>query len=53
MPKQALKVGSFHDGLNSKADPRDIKDGELALAKNVSVDDIGLINLSGSKSSIP
>jgi len=52
MPKQALKVGSFHNGLNSKADPRDIKDDELAVASNISVDSVGQITMSGNKSEI-
>ena len=46
MAKQALKVSSFHNGLNSKTDPRDIKDDELAyIAERVSAipsDKVGL-----------
>ena len=52
MAKQALKVSSFHNGLNSKTDPRDIKDDELAVASNISVDLLGQITMSGSKTSI-
>ena len=49
MPKQSLKISSFHSGLNSKSDPRDIKDDELAISKNVYVDAIGKITLSNSE----
>lgn len=52
MPKQSLKISSFHNGLNSKSDPRDIKDDELAVSKNVYVDAIGKITLSGATSTI-
>ena len=52
MPKQSLKISSFHSGLNSKSDPRDIKDDELAVLKNASIDAIGKITLSGDDSEI-
>jgi len=52
VPKQSLKISSFHNGLNSKSDPRDIKDDELAVSKNVYVDAIGKITLSGATSTI-
>ena len=52
MPKQSLKISSFHNGLNSKIDPRDIKDDELAILENVSVDELGRITMSGNKSNI-
>ena len=52
MPKQSLKVSSFHNGLNSKSDPRDIKDDELADITNAYVDGVGKITLSGGDSEI-
>lgn len=52
MPKQSLKISSFHSGLNSKADPRDIKDDELADVTNAYVDSYGKITLSGDDSEI-
>jgi hypothetical protein len=52
VPKQSLKISSFHSGLNSKSDPRDIKDDELAISKNAYVDAIGKITLSGATSTI-
>lgn len=48
MPKQALKIGTFHNGLNSRVDPRDIKDDELASVSNISVDDVGRLTMFGS-----
>jgi len=52
MPKQSLKVGSFHSGLNTKADARDIKDDELALSDNISVDKVGKIVMAGNSPEI-
>ena len=47
MPKQALALNSFHGGINSKIDSRDIKNEELALCQNISVDDVGKLTMSG------
>jgi hypothetical protein len=52
MPKQSLKIGSFHSGLNTKADARDIKDEELALSDNVSIDKVGKIVMAGNSPEI-
>jgi len=49
MPKESLSLNSFHNGLNSKTDARDIKNDELALCHNISVDDVGKITMSGNK----
>ena len=48
--KESLVVESFHNGLNTKTDARDILDDNLAKADNISVDDVGRITLSGNKS---
>jgi hypothetical protein len=47
--KEHLALNSFHNGLNTKTDARDIADDNLALANNISVDDVGRITMSGSK----
>ena len=47
MAKESFKIGSFHDGLNTKHDSRDIKDEQLADIINGAVDDYGVIKLSG------
>ena len=38
--KQHLALSSFHNGLNTKTDARDIAPDELALLQNASVDDV-------------
>ena len=50
--KQHLEVTSFHNGLNTKTDARDIKRDELSRADNVSVDDVGQITISGGSDDI-
>jgi len=50
--KESLVINTFHNGLNSKTDARDIGVDELAKAQNISVDDIGRITMSGGKSEI-
>jgi len=53
VPKQLHKINAFHGGLNSNSDPRDILDNELAIAENVSVDELGkIINLGGTATAI-
>jgi hypothetical protein len=47
--KEHLALNSFHNGLNTKTDARDIADDNLAMANNISVDDVGRITMSGSK----
>jgi len=37
MPKQAFKIESFHGGLNTNADPRDIRDDEASKLQNVKI----------------
>ena len=50
MAKKSIEIISFHNGLNSKYDSRDIKDDELAVCDNASVDEIGRITMSGEAS---
>lgn len=45
--KQHLAISSFHNGLNTKTDSRDIAQDELAQANNISVDTVGQITMSG------
>lgn len=47
MAKQALELSTFHNGLNSKTNNRDIQNDELSLCTNMSVDDIGKLTMSG------
>ena len=48
MPKQIMEINPFHGGLNSQADPRDIKVEELSLAQDIMVDEIGKVRMMGS-----
>ena len=52
MPRKFHKVDSYHGGLNTKSDARDILDNQLSEAKDVSVDDIGRITNAGSLTTI-
>ena len=47
MPKQVYKIISFHGGLATAPDPRDILDGQLVDATDVMVDNVGKIRLLG------
>ena len=47
--KQHLALNSFHQGLNSKTESRDIADTELSLCENISVDEVGKLTMSGGK----
>lgn len=48
MPKTSLKLSSFHSGLNSNSDPRDVADDNLTVLTDASVDNIGVISLCGN-----
>tara|TARA_R100001463_G_scaffold27562_1_gene63808 strand:- start:2841 stop:5549 length:2709 start_codon:yes stop_codon:yes gene_type:complete len=48
VPKQTFKIESFHGGLNSNSDPRDIRDDESASLKDVAIDSVGKIKTLGS-----
>ena len=37
MPKQTYKIKNFHGGLNTNADPRDIRDIESSNIKDVKI----------------
>jgi len=50
--KQHLALSTFHNGLNTKTDSRDIARDELAKADNISVDDVGQITMSGGSVNI-
>ena len=50
MPKQIHQIDSFHGGLNSSADPRDISDNELSDAQDIMVDELGMVRLLGGTS---
>ena len=47
MAKKLLEVNNFSGGLNTYADPRDIKDNEFAQNWNAVVDRAGIIRVSG------
>ena len=47
MPKQIHEITAFHGGLNSNADPRDIKNEELSSAQDVMVDEVGKVRMMG------
>ena len=49
MPRQLLKIDQFHGGLNSNSDPRDIADNELSSARDIMVDQLGIIRTLGGK----
>ena len=47
MPKTFKTYSRFEGGLNTKANARSIADNELAQAKNVIVDEFGIIKSCG------
>ena len=52
MPKQSLTINNFHGGLNTNADPRDIRDDQSADLQDVKISKLGRIaTLGGSASS--
>ena len=51
MPKQTFKIESFHGGLNSNSDPRDIRENESPSLKDVAIDSVGKIKTLGSANS--
>ena len=49
MPKQSLTINNFHGGLNTNADPRDIRDDQSADLQDVKISKLGRIaTLGGS-----
>ena len=47
MPKQVWKIDNFDGGLNNKADPRDVKDNQLIIARDVDLSSGGRIMMLG------
>ena len=47
MPKQVWKIDNFDGGLNNKADPRDVKDNQLVVARDVDLSSGGKIMMLG------
>ena len=47
MAKGSKQIKNFAGGLNTYADPRDIKDNEFQALDNVSTDENARIRLSG------
>ena len=45
MPKKSIEINPFDGGLNDFADPRDIKENELAAATNIKTDQPGRIKI--------
>ena len=48
MPKQTFKIQGFHGGINSDADPRDIKDFESPSSLDANIDSVGRVKLMGA-----
>ena len=48
MPKQTFKIQDFHGGLNSNADPRDIRPNESPSLQDVAIDSVGRLKVLGS-----
>ena len=49
MPRQIWKIDQFHGGINNVTDPRDILDNQLEVAKNVSINQVGIITPGGDR----
>ena len=47
MPKQHYTIRDFSGGMNSKQDPRDLKENECAHIQNMSIDALGKIKTAG------
>ena len=47
MPKQTHKIEGFHGGLNSNADPRDIREFEAPSLQDVAIDSVGRLKTLG------
>ena len=47
MPKQHYTIRDFSGGMNSKQDPRDLKENECAYIQNMSIDALGKIKTAG------
>ena len=47
MPKESFKIEDFHGGLNTNSDPRDIRDNESPDLRDIAIDAVGKLKLSG------
>ena len=47
MPKEVFKIEDFHGGLNTNSDPRDIRDNESPNLRDIAIDAVGKLKLSG------
>jgi len=47
MPKKTYKIEAFHGGLNSNADPRDIKDIESSSLQDINITNLGKMTTMG------
>ena len=47
MPKQYHVINDFSGGLNTRKDPRDLRDNELSYVQNMSINDLGKIRTMG------
>ena len=47
MAKQYYTIRDFSGGMNSKQDPRDLKENECAYIQNMSIDALGKIKTAG------
>jgi len=48
MAKKVLQINKYTGGLNSYSDPRDLKEDEFQVLDNASVDEEGIIRVSGA-----
>jgi hypothetical protein len=47
MPKQYHVINDFSGGMNTRKDPRDLRDNELSYIQNMSINDLGKIRTMG------
>jgi len=47
MPKQYYVINDFSGGINTRKDPRDLRDNELSYIQNMSINDLGKIRTMG------
>jgi len=47
MPKQYHVINDFSGGMNTRKDPRDLRDNELSYVQNMSINDLGKIRTMG------
>jgi hypothetical protein len=47
MPKQYHVINDFSGGMNTRKDPRDLRDNEFSYIQNMSINDLGKIRTMG------